>query len=151
MTRLAPPRPADPVPSRDGAPDRLPVSGCAVRLGTGSEGRPALEVYGPGGALIDVMVADSLGAAALRGGVRGRAGRRSAESWAVAWGHLPYGRDVPVVRFRSACGDRPGDTVVVAGAFWVSEASGPSRSVTVRAAGVRTVTARLYRIPGRWA
>lgn len=123
----------------------LPVSGCTVRVGTGSHGRPALEVYAGDGTLLDVAVADALGSALLRGGIRGGPG---SSSWSLAWGHVWDGGPEPVVMFGSRRGVRLGATALIAGSFWVSEAPGRGRSVTVEA-GVATATGRLYRIPGR--
>jgi hypothetical protein len=55
----------------DGEVLHLPESGCRVRAGHATRGRPALEAYADGG-LYDVAVADSLGSNLIRGAVRGR-------------------------------------------------------------------------------
>jgi len=122
----------------DGEVLHLPESGCEVRAGHATRGRPALEVYA-GGGLYDVAVAGSLGSKLIRGAVRGRGrGRR----WSLAWGELPPGHDEVKVVFRSARRERRAAVRVVAGRFWVAETSGGFRSVRV-ADGTGTASTRL--------
>ena len=96
----------------------------SVRPAVGSSGRAALEVYADG-ALIDVMVAASLGCRLLRGG---RAAHVAGRPCSVAWGCLPSPRDeAPAVDFtRGGLRTRTlGVTAVrVADWFWVAAADG---------------------------
>lgn len=103
----------------------LPLSGWLLRIGRGSRGRPALEIYTQDG-LMDVVVAGVVDAALLRGAMYGRTdGRR----WSLAWGHLPPGGQV-TVEFRGrarACDVFRTEPVVhrvIAGRFWVAEIPG---------------------------
>ncbi|MCW2912669.1 MAG: hypothetical protein JWN52_737 [Actinomycetia bacterium] len=124
----------------DDAVLHLPESGCEVRAGRATHGRPALEVYA-GGSLYDVAVAGGLGSGLIRGAVRGRGrGRR----WSLAWGELPPGRNEVTVVFRSGRRVRPAACRVVAGRFWVAETAGGFRSVQV-ADGASTSSTRLGR------
>lgn len=127
-----------------GAPIRLPHSGCEVRIGRGSQGRPACEVaidHGP----YDVAVAGSLGSGLLRGALRGRTAGRA---WSVAWGELPADGGPVSAVFRpgrlSRNPARPVSVRVVGGRFWIAEALGDFRSVAVLATSGE-VTGRLSR------
>jgi hypothetical protein len=106
----------------------LPESGWELSVGRGSWDRAALEVH-TGDGLIDVAVADGLGAALVRGAVRGR-------RWSVAWGQLPRGGDV-LVEFRSGNSMRRVPAITIAGAFWAAEVPGRFRSVVVTTAADR--------------
>jgi hypothetical protein len=87
--------------------------GWAVRLGQGSRGRVALEVYRDD-ALLDVMVAGALTTELLRGARRGAQGAP-----ALAWGLLPADGRAPLVRFgRGGVNDAAVRTL--AGRFWVA-------------------------------
>jgi hypothetical protein len=113
----------------------MPASGWELRLGRGSDDRPALEVY-TGDGLIDVAVAGGRGSALVRGAVRG-------PGWSVVWGQLPDGGDVSV-EFRAGHTSRTVRAVTVAGAFWAAETPGRFRSVVVTT-GVRHESHRLWR------
>ncbi|GAA1560859.1 hypothetical protein GCM10009678_49690 [Actinomadura kijaniata] len=119
----------------------LPLSGCLVRLGTGSRRRAALEIYvGPGG-LFDVVLADVFGARPLRAAVRGGGAR---DGWSLAWGHL-LGPAAPAVTFGSRRAAVRAPVAVVADAFWVAEVPGRHRRVQVTCADASD-TGRLHRI-----
>lgn len=124
---------------------RLDHSGCLIRLGRGSQGRMALEVSADH-VFYDVMVADSLGSSLLRGAIRGQ--RAGLGHWAVAWGSIPRGGGPVTVCFGP--GRFKGDPErcvtarVVGGCFWIAEARGVFRRVTVTAPSARTST-RLVR------
>jgi hypothetical protein len=104
---------------------QLPESGWELRVGRGSEDRPALEVH-TGDGLIDVAVAGGRGAVLVRGAVRGR-------QFSVAWGQLPPGGEV-LVEFRAGGSARTVPAVTVAGAFWAAEVPGRFREVIVTTA-----------------
>jgi hypothetical protein len=104
---------------------QLPESGWELRVGRGSEDRPALEVH-TGDGLIDVAVAGGRGAVLVRGAVRGR-------QFSVAWGQLPPGGEV-LVEFRAGGSSRMVPAVTVAGAFWAAEVPGRFREVIVTTA-----------------
>lgn len=113
------------------APVRLPHSGCEVRIGRGSRGRPAFEVaidHEP----YDVAVAGSLGSGLLRGALRGR---RAGRAWSVAWGELPADGGPVSAVFRPGRFSRtpalPVPVRVVGDRFWIAEAQGDFRSVAV--------------------
>ncbi|MEY9874802.1 hypothetical protein ABH931_004302 [Streptacidiphilus sp. MAP12-33] len=103
--------------------------GWALRLGQGSRGRVALEVYA-GEALLDVMVESALTAELLRGARRGAAPGTAV----LAWGLLPPDGCTPLVRFGRGAAEA---TVprVVAGRFWVAlgDASADRVAVSARA------------------
>lgn len=109
----------------------LPYSGLTVRMVRGTGGRPALGVS-RAGELLAVSVASRLGSTvlgALRGGSEGA-------HWAVSWGRLGPGGDVPRVGFGTGRRGRPAAgarVVVLAGHFWVAEAPGRFRVVVVAA------------------
>ncbi|MCW2938085.1 MAG: hypothetical protein JWN00_1070 [Actinomycetia bacterium] len=104
----------------------LPLSGWLLRVGRGSRGRPALEIYTPDG-LMDVAVAGLAATALLRGAMYGRTGRRK---WSLAWGHLPPGGQV-TVEFRSRTRTEPAAHRVIADRFWVAEIPGFQSTVTL--------------------
>lgn len=116
------------------APVRLPYSGCEVRIGRGSRGRPAFEMA-VGGRPYDVAVADSLGSRLLRGALRGRT---AGCVWGVAWGELPPDGGPVSVVFEPGRLSRarrvPVAARVVAARFWIAEVPGGFRSVAVRTA-----------------
>ncbi|SEL48703.1 hypothetical protein [Streptacidiphilus jiangxiensis] len=88
--------------------------GWALRLGQGSRGRVALEVYA-GETLLDVMVEGALTAELLRG-----ARRAAPPGGAVlAWGLLPSDGPTPLVRFGRGTA-QPVLARIVAGRFWVA-------------------------------
>lgn len=90
--------------------------GWTVRLGQGSRGRLALEVYA-GQALLDVMVEGALTAELLRGARRADAGA-GADTSVLAWGLLPGDGRPPLVRFGRV--DAGAAARVVAERFWVA-------------------------------
>ncbi len=92
----------------------------SLRLGRGTRGRTALEVYN-NGLLLDVLVAKPLSADVLRGGRRGeRDGRPSV----LAWGHLPPDGLPPDVWFSQRHREQRVQPVAVAGDFWVALRAG---------------------------
>lgn len=99
----------------------------AVRLGRGSTGRPALEVY-DAGALVDVVVETSVAPEILRGARRGVFGSGPC---AIAWGRLPAGAALPVVRFARWAREHPADVVPVGGFCWLAVAHGRFTAVSV--------------------
>lgn len=111
---------------------RLPLSGWLLRVGRGSEGRPALEVHS-GAGLIDVSVVSTLCVSLLRGG---RSGERAGAHWTLAWGQLPPGADVVEACFRGWRRSRSVQALTVADAFWVAEVEGRFRSVGCSAGAV---------------
>ncbi|RAG81256.1 hypothetical protein DN069_33740 [Streptacidiphilus pinicola] len=98
--------------------------GWAVRLGQGSRGRLALEVYADE-ALLDVMVEGALTAEPLRG-----ARRAAAAGPVLSWGLLPADGVTPLVRFGR--GDA-GEAVprVVAERFWIALGPAGAERVSV--------------------
>ena len=104
----------------------LPLSGWLLRVGRGSRGRPALEIYTRDG-LIDVAVADVADPALLRGAMYGRTDGRK---WSLAWGHLPPGGQVSV-EFRTSSRTEPAVHRVIAGRFWVAEIPGFQSTVAL--------------------
>ncbi len=119
---------------------RLPLSGWLLRVGRGSEGRPALEVHS-GAGLIDVSVVSTLCVSPLRGG---RYGGRAGRDWTLAWGQLPPGADVVETCFRGWRRSRSVQALTVADAFWVAEVGGRFRSVRC-SAGAGRATARVVK------
>ncbi|MEE4418111.1 MULTISPECIES: hypothetical protein [Streptomyces] len=115
---------------------RLPLSGWLLRVGRGSEERPALEVHS-GAGLIDVSVVSTLCVSPLRGG---RYGGRAGAHWTLAWGQLPPGADVVQACFGGWRRDRCVQALTVADAFWVAEVGGRFRSVRCAAGAVRATT-----------
>jgi len=99
----------------------------AVRLGRGSTGRPALEVY-DAGALIDVVVETPVAPEILRGARRGVSGNGPC---AIAWGRLPVDSALPVVRFARWAREHPADIVPVGGFCWLAVAQGRFTTVSV--------------------
>ena len=92
----------------------------SLRLGRGTRGRTALEVYN-NGLLLDVLVAKPLSADVLRGGRRGeRDGRLSV----LAWGHLPPDGAPPSVWFSQRHREHSSPAVAVAEDFWVALTEG---------------------------
>ncbi|WP_406278955.1 hypothetical protein [Embleya sp. NBC_00896] len=121
----------------------LRLSDYTMRLGRGSRGRPALEVYA-GYRLVDVAVAGAaLGPTLVRGALRSRRGERP---WALAWGVLPEDEVPPRVEFRRGRFALPVPATIFGGRFWVSTVPGTYRSLTVRTADdAITERARLAR------
>lgn len=119
---------------------RLPLSGWLLRVGRGSEGRPALEVHS-GAGLIDVSVVSTLCVSPLRGG---RYGGRAGTHWTLAWGQLPPGADVVEACFGGWRRSRCVQALTVADAFWVAEVDGRFRSVRC-SAGAGRATARVVK------
>jgi hypothetical protein len=108
----------------DGAVDL--GDGWAVRLGRGSRGRLALEVYADE-ALLDVMVEGALTSELLRGA------RRAAPGVPVlAWGLCAAGGRPPLVRFGRGAGEAAAP-LVVAERFWL--VLGPAGAERVTVAG----------------
>jgi hypothetical protein len=100
--------------------------GWAVRLGQGSRGRLALEVYAEE-TLLDVMVESALTAEPLRGA------RRTAPGAPVlAWGLLPADGRPPLVRFGRG-GVEDAAPQVVAERFWVALGAAGTERVAVAA------------------
>ena len=126
---------------------RLATSGWTVRVGRGSDDRPALEVY-EGTLAVDVCVATTLSVPVLRGAWRSP---RGAAPWALAWGRLPAGASAVTARFTGG-GRNPAAheiaAVVIEGTYWVAETTGDWSRVTVHA-GPMLVGARLRRSPVR--
>jgi hypothetical protein len=121
----------------------LRLSDCTLRVGRGSRGRPALEVYS-GYRLFHVAVAgNTLGPSLLRGALRSRRGE---STWALAWGVIPEGEAPPNVEFRRAGFALPVPATVFGEHFWVSTVPGRYRSVSVRTVdGGTTIVERLNR------
>ncbi|MET7303386.1 hypothetical protein [Embleya sp. NPDC005575] len=110
----------------------LRLSDCTMRLGKGSRGRPALEVY-TGYRLIDVAVAGAaLGPTLLRGALRSGRGE---PAWALAWGVLPDDGVPPQVEFRRGRFVLQAPATIFGERFWVSTVPGTYRSMTVRTVG----------------
>ncbi|MGW1995074.1 hypothetical protein [Embleya sp. NPDC001921] len=106
----------------------LRLSDCTMRVGKGSRGRPALEVY-TGYRLIDVAVAGTaLGRTLLRGALRSGRGE---PPWALAWGVLPNDGVPPRVEFRRGRFILPAPATIFAERFWVATVPGTYRSLTV--------------------
>ncbi|MBO2449615.1 hypothetical protein J4573_21115 [Actinomadura barringtoniae] len=136
--------PATAVPWQAGTPGGccLPRSGYTVRIGRGPDRRPALQIHDDRDGLLDVAVAHSLVSILLRGGFRARRGQAP---WALAWGQLPPGCDQVAVLFAGrADAVQPVRPTIIARAFWVAEAGGEFRSVSV-AADADRATRRLRR------
>ncbi|MBC6462042.1 hypothetical protein [Actinomadura sp. HBU206391] len=107
----------------------LPASGWDLHVGRGPHLRPALEVHTSHG-LVDIAVAGGFETPLVRGALRGR---RMTHRWALAWGHLPSGTEEVVVEFHARRGSEHVTATLVAGAFWVAEAPGSFRAITVAA------------------
>ncbi|MYS83032.1 hypothetical protein [Embleya scabrispora] len=106
----------------------LRLSDCTMRVGKGSRGRPALEVYA-GYRLIDVAVAGAaLGPTLLRGALRSGRGE---PAWALAWGVLPDDGVPPQVEFRRGRFMLQAPATIFGERFWVSTVPGTYRSLTV--------------------
>jgi hypothetical protein len=109
----------------------LPGTPWSMRLGRGSGGRIALEVYAAG-SLVDVMVTSSPASQLLRGActvvVAGQAR-------AIAWGCLPGAcGELPWAEFlrgRIRRRAQPEETECVAGWFWFADADGRFSHVAV--------------------
>jgi len=134
-------------------PDRHDLAGTpwSTRAAAGSDGRAALEIY-EAGLLVDVMVAQSLAPAILRGT---RAASWPGRSATVAWGCRAANGSLPVVVFTRRRG-RPlvdaAEPVSIGGSFWIALADGPFASVTVAIPGSREQhTLRATRGPSRRA
>ncbi|GAA4629956.1 hypothetical protein GCM10023196_053400 [Actinoallomurus vinaceus] len=113
----------------------LPRSGFTVRIGRGTEDRPALQIHDASGRLVDVAVAHSFVSVLLRGGVRSGRGEGL---WALSWGQLTPGRDDVAVLFAGRSDAvQPVRPIIIAGAFWVAEAGGDFRTVSAAADGDR--------------
>jgi hypothetical protein len=122
----------------------LRLSDCVMRLGRGSRGRPALEVYS-GYRLFHVAVAgNTLGPSLLRGALRSRRGDLP---WALAWGVIPAGEAPPLVELRRPGFALPVPATVFGDHFWVSTVPGRYRSVSVQTVtGTAAVVERLNRM-----
>jgi hypothetical protein len=126
---------------------RLPISGWAVRVGRGADGRAALEVY-EGSRMADVCVATPVSVAVLRGA---RRSPRGGPAWALAWGQVPARASSVTAGFTTGGlrpAVRPVPAVVIEGAYWVAEAAGGFAGVTVHA-GPALVSGRLRRVRAR--
>ena len=114
-----------------------PGSPWSVRVGRGTGGRPALEVYAAG-SLVDVVVAPSRGCQLVRGACSAIV---AGQARAIAWGCLPVaGSPAPCVEF--ICGRfrprlQPGNAVSVASWFWLAAADGRFTRVTAASHGTR--------------
>ncbi|WP_126640026.1 hypothetical protein [Embleya hyalina] len=107
----------------------LRLSDCTMRVGRGSRGRPALEVYA-GYRLIDVAVAGStLAPTLLRGALRSA---RREPAWALAWGVLPDDGVPPRVEFRRGRFVLQAPATIFADRFWVATVPGTYRALAVR-------------------
>ncbi|MGC0415748.1 hypothetical protein [Embleya sp. AB8] len=107
----------------------LRLSDCTMRVGRGSRGRPALEVY-TGYRLIDVAVAGAMfGPTLLRGALRSGRGE---PAWALAWGVLPDDGVPPQVEFRRGRFVLQAPATIFGERFWVATVPGIYRSLTVR-------------------
>ncbi|MCO6007346.1 hypothetical protein NE236_20405 [Actinoallomurus purpureus] len=113
-----------------------------VRLGRGSMGQPALEVY-DAETLIDVVVETSVAPEILRGA---RCGVSRGRPYAVAWGRLPADSIVPAVLFstgRWARETHPAEAIGVGGFCWLAVMPGRYRTVTVGQDGTRCARLRV--------
>ncbi|MYW04859.1 hypothetical protein [Streptomyces sp. SID3343] len=122
----------------------LRLSDCTMRVGRGSRGRPALEVYS-GYRLFHVAVAgNTLGPSLLRGALRSRRGELP---WALAWGVIPEGQEPPHVQLRRPGFALPVPATVFGDHFWVSTVPGHYRSISVETVdGTEAVVERLNRM-----
>jgi hypothetical protein len=124
-------RVADPPPVNGSGWLYLPGTPWSMRLGRGSGGRPALEVYAAG-SLIDVMVGSSRASRLLRGACTAVV---AGQARAIAWGCLQTAQDelvsVEFLRGRIRPRAQPEEAETVAGWFWFADAGGRFRRVVV--------------------
>jgi hypothetical protein len=114
----------------------LRLSDCTLRVGRGSRGRPALEVYS-GYRLIDVAVAGALDPIVLRGALRSRRGQ---PAWALAWGVLGGDGEPPRVEFRRRGFAVRAPATVFGEHFWASTVPGAYRTITIGATDAAPAT-----------
>jgi hypothetical protein len=99
----------------------------AIRLGRGSTGRPALEVY-DGETLIDVVVETSVAPEILRDARRGVS---HGGPCAIAWGRLPADSALPLVLFTKWTREHPGAAIPVGGFCWLAVVHGRFTNISV--------------------
>jgi hypothetical protein len=124
-------RVADPVPVNGSGWLYLPGTPWSMRLGGGSGGRSALEVYAAG-SLIDVMVGSSRASRLLRGACTAVV---AGQARALAWGCLPTAWDelvsVEFLRGRIRRRAQREEAESVADLFWFADTGGRFNQVAV--------------------
>lgn len=119
------------VPAEDPGWLYLPGTPWSMRLGRGSGGRSALEVYAAG-SLIDVMVTSSRASQLLRGACTAVV---AGHTRAIAWGCLPTAwSELPTVEFVRGLIHRRAQLVqtkTIAGWYWFADTNGRFSQVVV--------------------